>query len=45
MYISAKKWIDARTLEVEVSGHSDEAPVEEFDTRLRVTLEGVVTRL
>jgi len=45
MYISANKWIDARTLEVEVSGHSDEAPFEEFDTRFRVTLAGVVARI
>jgi succinate dehydrogenase / fumarate reductase cytochrome b subunit len=45
VYFNAKKWIDARTLEVEVSGHSDEAPFEEFDVRLRVTLEGMVTRL
>jgi succinate dehydrogenase / fumarate reductase cytochrome b subunit len=45
IYFNAKKWIDARTLEVEVSGHTDEAPIEEFDTRFRVTLEGTVTRL
>jgi succinate dehydrogenase / fumarate reductase cytochrome b subunit len=45
MYFSAKKWIDAGTLEVEVSGHSDDAPIEEFDVRFRVTLEGMVTRL
>ena len=45
IYTSAKKWIDARTLEVGVSGHTDETPFEEFDVRLRVTLGGMVTEL
>jgi hypothetical protein len=45
MYFDAKKWIDARTLEVEVSGHSDSTPSEEFDNRFRVTLDGMVTKL
>jgi succinate dehydrogenase / fumarate reductase cytochrome b subunit len=45
VYFNAKKWIDAGTLAVEVSGHSDNTPVEEFDTGFRVTLEGMVTKL
>ena len=44
MYINANRWIDAQTLEVEVSGHTD-SPVQEFDRKFRVDIDGRVTAL
>jgi hypothetical protein len=44
MYISANRWIDAQTLDVEVSGHTD-SPVQDFDRKFRVNIDGKVTAL
>jgi hypothetical protein len=44
MYINANRWIDAQTLEVEVSGHTD-SPVQEFDRKFRVDIDRRVTAL
>jgi hypothetical protein len=44
MYINANRWIDAQTLEVEVSGYTD-SPVQEFDRKFRVDIDGRVTAL
>jgi hypothetical protein len=44
-YVWARQWLSNDTALVQLCGHSDEAPVVQFDVRYQVSLDGTVRKL
>jgi len=43
--VSARAWLDPNALLVDVTGHLDQPPLDQFEVRFQVHLDGAVTRL
>jgi hypothetical protein len=44
-HVSARAWLDSNALLVNVTGHLDQPPLDQFEVQFQVHLDGAVTRL